>query len=190
MNLWSSTVAFLIWSNYDIKFILSNVKTLALIYYITSYTTKRDYSQYQRIMAATIIKKAFADQDKPNPKTPFYSPNLDKFLLKAFNRLLRNCKVSGLLVEKFLLDLKVYYTCNALIKSINISMLKTKFSLLISRQNINTINDIAYINNSKIRLYFMFEHYFYSGLCFLQLFLYKYYRVVSVIKHDCKQEGD
>ena len=120
-------------------------------------------------MAVAIIRKAFKNQDKPGPKPLFYTSNLDKFLLKAFNKLSYNYKVSGPLVVRFLLDLP---TSNASVKSINISVLRDKFSLLISGQNYNTTNNVACINDGKIPPYFIFEHYSYRGLCFLKLSLY------------------
>ena len=58
-------------------------------------------------------------------------PTLDKFLLKAFNKLSHNREVSRSLVVGFLLDLPNHYILNALVKLINISILKTKFLLLI-----------------------------------------------------------
>lgn len=70
------------------------------------------------------------------------------------------------------------------------SVLKAKFLLLILRQNFNTTNDITYVNSGKVFLYFMFEHYSHKGLCFLKLSFYEYYKVVSVVKHKLKQEGD
>lgn len=91
---------------------------------------------------------------------------------------------------EFLLHLPDYYTLNALIKSSNNFVLKNKFSLLISRQNFNTINDIIYVNSDKVLPYFIFEHYFYKDLCFLKLSLYEYYKVISVVKREQKQEKD
>ena len=133
VNPWSLAIASLIWSNHDISFISSSVKPLVLVYYITNYAMKRDYSQYQRIIAIAIVRKTFEDRDKPGPRPPFYTPNLDKFLLKVFNRLSYNCKVCGSLVVGFLLDLSNHYTPNTSVKSINIFVLKDKFLLLISR---------------------------------------------------------
>lgn len=70
-------------------------------------------------------------------------------------------------------------------------MLKAKFPLLISRQNFNTTNNnVICVNGGKIRFYSIFEHYSYTGLYFLQLFLYKYYRVVFVVKREQKQKKD
>lgn len=84
---------------------------------------------------------------------------LDKFLLKAFNRLSHDCEVSRPLVAGFLLDLLDYYTPNTSDKLINLFILKAKFLLLISRQNFNTNNDITYVNSGKVQSYFMFKHY-------------------------------
>ena len=190
MNLWSPAIASLIRSNHDINFIPFSVKALALIHYIINYATKGDCSQYQRIMAAAIVRKAFEDQDKPGPGPPSYTPNLDRFSLKAFNRLSHDHQVSGPLVAGFLLDLPDHYTPDAPVKSINISVLKDKFPLLISGQNFNTTNDVARVNGGKVPPYSMFEHYSHRGLCFLKLSLYEYYRVVSVVKRERKQEGD
>lgn len=72
----------------------------------------------------------------------------------------------------------------------NISVLKTKFILLISGQNFNTINNIAYVKGGKAQLYFIFEHYHYKTLCFWQLSIYKYEKVISFVKYKQKQEND
>ena len=53
-------------------------------------------------MAAAIVRKAFDDRDKPGPGPPSYTPTLDKFSLKAFNRLSHDREVSGPLVVGFL----------------------------------------------------------------------------------------
>lgn len=113
-------------------------------------------------------------------------PTLDKFFLKVFNKLLHNCEVSKLLVVRFLLDLLDYYTSNFFVKLINILVLKIKFLLLIFEQNFNTTNDVVYINSYKVQPYFIFRHYYYKSLCFLQFFLYEYYKAVLVVKYERK----
>lgn len=86
VNPWNPAIASLIRSNHHINFIPSTTKALALIHYITNYATKGDSSQYQRVMAAAIVRKAFKDHDKDPTSTPGnYTPTLDKFALKAFN---------------------------------------------------------------------------------------------------------
>lgn len=137
-------------------------------------------------MVVAIVRKAFEDRDKPSPGPPSYTPNLDKFLLKTFNRLSHNYEVSGPLVAGFLSDLLDHYTPDASIKSINFSVLKNKFLLLISKQNFNTTNNIAYVNGGKVPPYSIFKYYFHTGLGFLKLSLYEYYKVVSVVKYEHK----
>ena len=100
-------------------------------------------------MAVAIVKKGFEDQNKPGLEPSSYTSTLEKFLLKILNRLSHNCEGSGPLIAGFLLHLPDHYTPNALVKSINISMLKTKFLLLIFGQNFNTINNIACVNGGK-----------------------------------------
>lgn len=101
-------------------------------------------------MAVAIMRKAFEDRDKSGPGLPSYMPTLDKFLLKVFNRLSHNYKVSRSLLAGSLLDLLNYYTFNTLVKSINLSILKTKFLLLIFRLNFNITDDITFVNGGKV----------------------------------------
>ncbi len=65
------------------------MKVLAIIYYITNYATKGDCSQYQRIMSAAIVLKAYEDaQTKAMATTtPVRYADLNKFALQTFNRL-------------------------------------------------------------------------------------------------------
>lgn len=70
MNSKSSAITSLIWSNYNINFILLNMKLLALMHLITNYTTKDNWNKYQRVMVAGIIKKVFNKYDN-NFKTNF-----------------------------------------------------------------------------------------------------------------------
>lgn len=137
-------------------------------------------------MATAIVRKVFEDQDKPGPGLPFYISNLDKLLLKVFNKLLHNCEVSRLLVARFSLDLPDHYTPDAPVKLINIFVLKEKFLLLISKQNLNTTNDVLHVNGCKVPAYSMFKYYSYGDLWFLKLSLYKYYGVILVIKGERK----
>ncbi len=66
INPWCPALASLIRSNHDIKFIPSNVKALALICYITNYATKGDCSQYQRVLGAAFVRKAYEEASQQN----------------------------------------------------------------------------------------------------------------------------
>lgn len=87
-------------------------------------------------MATAIVRKTFE-----NIEIRFgldnIMPKLDKFVLKAFNQLSHNQKISGLLVASFLLCLPNYYFPTLVIKTINIVLLKIKFKLIFSGQDFN-----------------------------------------------------
>lgn len=104
---------------------------LALIYHITNYATKGNYSQYQRIMAATMVKKTFEDLDIRSG-TNNITPKLDKFILKRFNRLFYHREVNEPLVASFLFGLPDHYFSRLVVKTFNIELLKTKFELILS----------------------------------------------------------
>lgn len=69
-------------------------------------------------MAVAIITKIFEDQIKPGFRPPFYNPNLNKFLLKAFNKLSHDHEVSRALVAGFLLGLPNYYIAMLLLNQL------------------------------------------------------------------------
>ncbi len=70
------------------------------------------------------MRKAFDNSDKDSTNSPAtYTPSLDKFFLKAFNRLSHDRKISGPLVTSYLLDLPDHYSPKANMKTINIAPL-------------------------------------------------------------------
>lgn len=124
MNTYSPASTFLIWSNYNINFILSSIKLLALIYYITNYTTKDNCSWYQRVIATTIVSKVFNDYDNNLMTDPSnYTSLLDKFSLKAFNWLSHDWEISRPLVISYLLNLPNHYSLKVIMTTINIALL-------------------------------------------------------------------
>ena len=149
---------------------------LILIHYITNYVTKSNCSQYQRVIAIAIMKKTFKNYDK-NPIFTFanYIPILDKFLLKAFNQYTHNREINKPLVACFLLDLLDRYFSKVVFKIINITLWKTKFPLILSRQNFNQSNNIVYVNNAKVSLYLIYKYYVHFSLEFEKVSIYKYF---------------
>ncbi len=164
---------------------------MTLIYYITNYTTKCDCSQYQRVMAAAIVRKAFDDYHN-NIMTSLsnYTPTLDKFALKAFNRLFHDREMSGTLVASYLLNLPDNYSPMAIVKTINIALLEAKFLLILNSHNFNQSDDIVPINSTKIRPCSMYEHYAHRGSTFYRRSIYKYLRFISIVKQSQQQGGD
>ncbi len=183
MNPWNLAIASLIRSNHDINFIPSSIKALAFIHYITNYATKGDYSQYQRVMAVAIMKKAFNDHDNKITTGPSnYTPTLDKFALKAFNQLSHDRKISGPLVASSLLNLPDHYLPKAIVKTINIALLQAKLLLILNCQNFNQSDNIIRVDSIKIRLCSMYEHYTHCGSAFDRISIYKYLQFVSIVK--------
>ncbi len=130
VNPWNLAIALLLWSNHNIIFISSANNAFTLIYYITNYAIKRDDSQYQTIMNAVFVKSAY---DKSQPPSNTTSPDINvgipnKFALRAFNRLAYDQEISGPLIASLLLRLPEYYTMPCDVKSINIGLLRSRFS--------------------------------------------------------------
>lgn len=154
-------------------------------HYITNYAIKNNCSQYQRVMAAAMVRKALKDHVKnPTPTFANYIPTLDKFALKAFNWLSHNCEVSGPLVASYLLDLPDHYSLKAIVILININLLKIKFPLILSSQNFNWLDDIIWVNSDKVRLCLLYKHYAHCGLAFEKVSIYEYFWYVFIVKHS------
>lgn len=60
-------------------------------------------------------------------------------------------------------------------KTINITMLKTKFELILDSQNFNWLDNIMCVNSRKIKLWLIYKHYIYYNLAFENLNIYKYF---------------
>ena len=133
---------------------------MVLIHYIINYTKKSDCSQYQRVLAAARVKKAFDDYDNNITTNPSnYTLILDKFTLKTFNQLSYDRKISGLLVASYLLNLINYYSPKAIVKTINIALLQVKFLLILNDKSFNKSINIVHIDGIKIRSCSIYEHY-------------------------------
>ncbi len=173
------------------NFIPSSIKALALIHYITNYATKGDYNQYQRVMAESIVRITFNYHDKDSTNSPTnYTPSLDKFALKAFNRLSHDREMSGLLVACYLLDLPDHYSPKVNMKTINIASLRAKFSLILNGQSFNQSDDIVRVDGTKVQLCSMYEHYAYCGSAFQKISIYEYLQFVSIVKCSHQQDTD
>lgn len=106
-------------------------------------------------MAIAIVKKIFDNyENQLGFKSGIYILLLIKFLLKIFNQIFHNWKVSSFLVVNFLLNFPNF-------KSIYFSILKTKLLLFWKNSNFFYINNIIYINRFKVRPYLMLKYYIY-----------------------------
>ncbi len=121
VNPWNPALTSILQSNHDVTFVALSNNVLVLIYYITNYATKGDCSQYQRIIGAAFVKKAYDDMQLSANVITNLPP--DKFAFRAFNRLVYDREISGLLVASYLLRLPDHYTLLDNIKFINLAIL-------------------------------------------------------------------
>ena len=191
VNPWNQAIALLILSNHNINFILSSIKALGRTHYITNYVTGGNCSQYQRVMAVAIVRKAFDNHDKDLTSTSVnYILTLDKFTLKAFNQLSHNWEISGPLVASYLLHLPDHYSQMKNLKMINIALLQAKFLLILNSQNFNQSNNIMQVDGSKVWPCSIYEHYAYRGFAFNEISIYKYLQFVFIMKQSQQQGTD
>lgn len=85
INLWSLTIASLIWTYYNIYFTPSSIKPFTFIYYIINYTTNNNSNCYQKVIKVAIIKKIFNNYNNNfTINLSIYILIFNKFGLKIF----------------------------------------------------------------------------------------------------------
>ncbi len=189
VNPWYLAIASLIRSNHDINFIPSNVKALALVWYIINYATKSDCNQYQRIMRAAFICKVFEDiaawpgDKNPAKQTRFVDVN--KFALRTFSRLTYDREISGPLAANSLLGLPEYYTPQRSLRKMNLNTLCCKIASLLFPEgaDMEFSDQLVPLDQSKTLLPSMFDNYQWRGYELAQYCLYDYFKLVSIVSN-------
>ena len=169
---------------------LSN-NALALIYYIINYSTKTDCTQYQPIIGAAFVKKAYNDIQLLSTNVITYVAP-DKFALRAFNHLAYNQEINDPLVISYLLGLPNYYTLLDNVKYINLTLVQKrfpKFALHIYKLRL-AIDHFVRLQRQKSTSLTMFYHH----SCwrnrfqkFLYFCLHAHYQYISVEAFKCKR---
>ncbi len=180
VNLWNLVRVSILRSNYDITFDSSSNNTLVLIYYITNYATKGNCSQYQRIMGAAFVKKAYNDIQPSTIVITYVAPN--KFAFKAINHLAYNWEISGPLVASYLLGLPDYYTLSDNVKSINLAIFWKcfpEFSLHIYKHKSN-VDDFVQLRHQISAPPTMFDHFCCRRGRLQKFCLFVYMHIVSI----------
>lgn len=80
---------------------------------------KSDYNKYQRIIEAVFIKKAYNNMQLLYVDIIIYV-TLEKLILRAFNRLVYDQKISSSLIASYLLGLLNHYILSNNIKYVNL----------------------------------------------------------------------
>lgn len=198
INPWCPSFASLTRSNHDINFIPSSIKALALVRYITNYTTKGDCSQYQRMMGAAFVRRAYeegADQRMANTGVGAVRVlDIDKFALRAFNRLAYDHEISGPLVKNTLLELPEYYTPDRIIRRVNLRALRCRFKKIIFdvTDEENIVNDFVRFRRSRDVPSSSFEDSYFRGPELAHYSFFDYQKTISVVKYisSATIEGD
>src|SRR6266516_7352760 len=128
VNPWNPAIASCIRSNQDISWIPTVVKALCLIYYITNYETKDDVSPYQMLVKAALLKRSIEKaKDTLTPNADdlrIRKKDMDQFALRCFNTLSNDLEISGVQIDKSLLQLPTYYITNYNFVQVNLWWLR------------------------------------------------------------------
>ena len=165
--------------NHDIKYLQDKItKSLAVLYYITNYTTKMGISSYNQVLFGTMAFKAV---QKYNNNNSDENNKVKKLMSAIYNAAANNTEYSGALVANMLLQNGrdgTYYSSHET-KLLNIfpilNNLKKPSSVQNNYVNINTILD----EQAKRRLYVAVLHDYenrpheLSNLCLYE-FAFKY----------------
>ena len=184
---WNPSLSSVLRSNHDISFIPTLSKALAAVYYMTNYATKYDVSQYQLILTASMVKRTLEDAkaatEPSEQQLRIRRQDMDKFALRAFNRLAQDREISGPQVASSLLNLPDYYTLPTKIRRLNLGQLRRRF------EHINVANPVAFeqgeeparVTGAEKAPRSVFDHYHYRGPPFSKFCLYDYVKLVTVL---------
>jgi len=186
VNPWNPTLSSVLRSNHDISFIPTVTKALAAVYYMTNYATKYDVSQYQLILAAAILKRAIEDARSAavpsETQLRIRSQDMDKFALRAFNRLACDREISGPQAASCLLGLPDYYTLPTKIRRLNLCRLRYRFEhIVMGRSGAFWAGDEqAKVTSAKKAPPNFFDHYYWRGPSFISFCVYEYFKLVTI----------
>ena len=186
VNPWNPSLASALRSNHDISFVPTMTMALSAVYYMTNYATKHDVGQHQLILTAALVKRALEDAktaaDPSEAQLRIRSQDMDKFALRAFNRLATDREISGPQAASCLLSLPDSYKLPTTIRRLNLSHLRNRL------QHVLTSEPGAFWGGEETTRVTMarrapttfFEHYFWRGPSFHGLCLYEYLKVVAI----------
>ncbi len=190
VNPWNPAFASILHTNHDITFVVSFNNALAFIHYITNYATKGDCSQYQRIMGAAFVKKAYDEVQSTANITTQVEP--DKFALRAFNRLAYDREISGPLVASYLLGLPDHYTLSNNVKFINLALFCKQFPEFApyTYEAMADVDDLVRLWRQTSAPSTMFDHYWGRSSKLQNFCLFVYICVISIYPRKLAISGD
>src|SRR5207247_892440 len=136
VNAWNPSIAITLWSNHDISFLATKTRSLAVIYYVTNYTTKEDVSSYKTISHAAILKRRAieAEESSTNMEELIEARRLsNKFALRCFNQISQTREILGVQAASSLLRLPDHYTKTKKFRTISLNDLRLRVGLFMQR---------------------------------------------------------
>jgi len=183
---WNPTLSSVLRSNHDINFIPTLAMAFSAAYYMTNYATKHDVSQYQLILTAAILKRALEDArsvtDPSEAQLRIRRQDMDKFALRAFNRLSSDREISGPQAASNLLGLPDFYMLPTTIRRLNLRNLRHRLDHVLAAVPgaFGMGDETARVTTSKRAPSTFFDHYRWRGPRFSTLCLYEYVKLVVV----------
>ncbi len=115
----------------------------------------------------------------------------DKFALRAFKRLAYDREISGPLVASYLLRLPDHYILSNNVKSINLALLRKRFSefALHIYEAMADVDDLVRLQYQISALFTTFDHYWGRGSKLQNFGLFVYMRIISIYPHKLAISG-
>jgi hypothetical protein len=196
VNPWNPTLTSLLRSNHDIQFIPTGAKALAAVYYITNYATKYEVSQYQLITTAAVVKRALEEAESTVDPTieqqRIRRQGLDKFALRAFNRLSGDQEISGPQAASYILDLPDYYTLPTQVRRLNLYQFRSRFKYIagLAPGTFTHEDEVARFTGADGRPCNILDHYQFRGPLLLSFCLYEYAKLVTIKRKSLATSED
>ena len=183
---WNPCLSSMLRSNHEISFIPTVTKALSAMYYMTNYATKYDVSQYQMITTVTLVKRSQEEAEKATDPSErdlrLRRQGMEKFALRAFNRLSGDREISGPQAASCLLDLPDYYTLPTTFRNLNLRHLRNRFKGIIQAESgvFGGEEESAIVTRARRAPRTMFDHYYWRGPWFSRFSLYEYFKLVTI----------
>ncbi|KAH6956068.1 hypothetical protein BKA56DRAFT_204701 [Ilyonectria sp. MPI-CAGE-AT-0026] len=132
VNRWNKAIAVGLRHNHDISFIATQRKTMALVYYVTNYTTKVEDPTWKRVAAAAELLPVVSAGGLPNDGAEVGGDGGDddgtrnrtrQFLMRVANRIFTERPLSQVEVVAYLLGYPSEFTNSSAWAYLNVSLL-------------------------------------------------------------------
>jgi hypothetical protein len=193
VNRWNKAMAVGLRHNHDISFIVTQCKSMAIIYYVTNYTTKIEDPMWKRAAAMAESLQVLGDaEQQANVVENRTSNNIGQnrtrqFLMKVANRIFTERALSQVEVVANLLGYDMEFASNSAWTFLNVSFLYwhifrqwSHLRCLSGTENLDdSMDETVLLEQAGERISFM-HAYQYRGRLLLDVSLYDYMSIVKL----------